>query len=341
MQASKITFRSVLLLIYLGFYVIAFGQVEDLSFFDYLNNQETVNVQVTFDMKAIWKKSDKYLPADIVFEIDGDQRLEFKGEIRSRGNVRKEICTNPPMKLRFKKNDLKQRGFIAYKTLKIVNPCSLNESNLDYLNLEYGIYKAYFEVTDMTFRVKKVTVNYVDRAGKRKPIQTEAIIIEHEDNLAARFDGKIFETTVTPERIFDRESVLVFALFQYMVGNTDWSYVKAHNCIMIRNEKMQKIYPVAYDFDYAGMVNAHYAIPAEKLGIDNVRERIYRGPCFTEDEWASTSSIFIEKKEKIQNIFASLPLAKSRANSTNKYLEDFFDSLENERFCRNTFINCK
>ncbi|MFC2096584.1 hypothetical protein ACFLQ3_02680 [Bacteroidota bacterium] len=37
--------------------------------------------------------------------------------------------------------------------------------------------------------------------------------------------------------------------------------------------------PVPYDFDFAGLVNADYANPAEVLDIENVTERYFLGLC--------------------------------------------------------------
>ena len=39
-----------------------------------------------------------------------------------------------------------------------------------------------------------------------------------------------------------------------------------------------------FDFDYAGLVDAHYAVTAKALNLPSVRERLYRGPCQSEAE---------------------------------------------------------
>jgi hypothetical protein len=44
------------------------------------------------------------------------------------------------------------------------------------------------------------------------------------------------------------------------------------------------VFPIPYDFDYSGLVDATYALPPPGMGITTVRDRVYRGPCRTMPE---------------------------------------------------------
>lgn len=90
----------------------------------------------------------------------------------------------------------------------------------------------------------------------------------------------------------------VIALFQYMIGNTDWSVMNNHNVKEIISKKtaLQGHLQCLYDFDYSGLVNAEYAIPSEALGIEKVTDRIYRGYTRTSEEIQNALALFQEKR---------------------------------------------
>ena len=67
------------------------------------------------------------------------------------------------------------------------------------------------------------------------------------------------------------------SVFQYMIGNTDWSIKALHNIKLITFDNSRRPIPIPYDFDQSGLVNASYTLPAEHLQIKSVRERVYNG----------------------------------------------------------------
>ena len=60
-------------------------------------------------------------------------------------------------------------------------------------------------------------------------------------------------------------------IFQYLVGNGDWSHTHFHNVKLMRVGF--EYFPVPYDFDFTGFVDAPYATPPEGSGLDGVRDR--------------------------------------------------------------------
>ena len=75
------------------------------------------------------------------------------------------------------------------------------------------------------------------------------------------------------------------ALFQYMIGNTDFSMVASvegedccHNGILLTGDSPGYYY-VPYDFDFAGIVDAPYAEPNPRFKLRGVTSRLYRGHC--------------------------------------------------------------
>ena len=100
---------------------------------------------------------------------------------------------------------------------------------------------------------------------------------------------------------------------------------------------------VPYDFDHAGIVNASYAIPDERLGIETVRERIYRGLCVPESDIVDAKNRFMQRKNEFYNLIENdTLLSKSNKRGTINYLNEFFKTLENENhFSRSILKSCR
>ena len=86
---------------------------------------------------------------------------------------------------------------------------------------------------------------------------------------------------VTLFRNLDAESLTLLMLFEYMIGNTDFSIHALHNVRLVQNQA-RVLLAVPYDFDYsrAGGRPLRGRL-AKLLRLKTVRERAYRGPCRT------------------------------------------------------------
>lgn len=310
------------------------------SIFDYLEKHDKLELTVTTSLKSLLKKKDEYQLAKIEFKSGEKEVLYVEGEIRTRGNVRKEICYVPPTKLRFDKDFLSELGFSTYPTLKLVNACSLKEYNETYVSTENLIYDFNRLFSDLSFRTIPIHIQYVDSDGKKDDMAFKAFIIEHEDQMAARNGGDIYEASLFKEEMLTRDSYLRFAMFQFMIGNTDWKVLNKHNLKILRVMDKRQVHAIAYDFDYSGFVNTHYAVPHETLGIKSVRERMYQGPCLTEEELPKYCAYFIERKGQVMDLIASCDIPEKAKKSCHKYIEDFYAIVEDPRVAKGTFVRC-
>ena len=319
-----------------------FGATDSLpSLFDMIYDKSDINVSIVTDVRQLFnKKDDKYMPAEIRFTSQDSLLYSFDGEIRTRGHSRKEICIFPPIKLRVKKDDLKDLNMSKYPTLKVVNTCKHTQQNIDYLFAEFMTYKLFNVVTDRSFRVQLITVSMVDIDEKRKPFTEPGFLIEHEDQMADRQNGDIYKLKYYNDQALQRRAYHLFAMFQYMVGNTDWMVLNAHNIDIIRVPSEAALYPIPFDFDYAGFVDSHYAVPHETLPIKSVRQRFYKGLCMTEDELIDIRKVFLDKKEKIFQTVQEMTMNPALQKSCISYLEDFFEELENDKIAKAIFVNC-
>jgi len=127
-------------------------------------------------------------------------------------------------------------------------------------------------------------VTYVDSAGRMDDMQKFAFLIEDEDHMAARNDAIVNKRLVMHPDQGQRVPTNRLCLFEYMIGNTDFSIGQQHNVKLISPDPLSLKIPVPYDFDWSGLVNAPYAKPTPQLNFGNVRERSFRGFCNSEEE---------------------------------------------------------
>jgi hypothetical protein len=114
-------------------------------------------------------------------------------------------------------------------------------------------------------------------------------------------------------------------VFQFMIGNTDWSTSYKHNIRVISGADSTRPIPVAYDFDFCGLVNAPYALPPEELQLASVRDRRYRGYCIA--DLNTYSPIFDYYRKKRPELEAAVDQCEGLNKRTNQSIKDFIDSF--------------
>jgi hypothetical protein len=121
-------------------------------------------------------------------------------------------------------------------------------------------------------------------------------------------------------------------VFQFMIGNTDWSVAGQHNVKILKSKDETNYEPIAvtYDFDYCGLINASYAVPPEVLGIESVAERKYRGFCRTDEEFQKVFDLFTSHKDEMIALFQDSELLdkQSKAEAV-KYMEESLEIIGN------------
>ena len=129
------------------------------------------------------------------------------------------------------------------------------------------------------------------------------------------------------------------AVFQYLIGNTDWSVQYQQNIKLVAADETVVPVAVAYDFDHAGIVNAPYAQPAEALQMASVRERRYRGYCITDmSRYAEVVSLYNRLKNDIYALYANCPLLDDKyKKATRNYFDEFYSTLNNPNALQKEF----
>jgi hypothetical protein len=153
-----------------------------------------------------------------------------------------------------------------------------------------------------------------------------AFFTEHFDSLAARHAAAVWRPQAVDVRAVAADELATVALFQYLIGNTDWSVVYSHNVVALRAAS-GAVSAVPYDFDFSGLVDAEYAGPPPSLPIRSVRERVYRGFCVPAPNWPAVFAAFEERRPAIEALAAEVPLEPAQRERVLAYVASFYGAL--------------
>ena len=180
-------------------------------------------------------------------------------------------------------------------------------------------------------------VTYIDSVNKRSPETHWAFLLEDDDAIAKRNGTKVSNAKQTTMNRVDSVSMATVAVFEYMIGNTDWSVPYRHNIRLLDNGPVGSL-PVPYDFDHAGIVEAKYALPAEQLGLESVRERAYRGLAYPMPVFQQVFDKFNQVKPQFYALYQTdSRLNKMYVKRTLKYLDEFYDLINKPALARTVF----
>ena len=228
----------------------------------------------------------EYQPARIVAADDKGAEVAIDLRVRVRGKSRVQACAFPPILLNFPGEQPAGSPFAVENRLKLVTYCNASPAYEQYVRLERQAYLVLNLLTGTSLRTRLVNVTYYDTERGREIATKVGFLIEDED----RFGERVGLTPVTAEAIelasYDPAALALVEVFQYFIGNTDWSALAppageekcCHNIVPYARAD-GVLLPVPYDFDSAGIVDAPYPLPDERLPIQDVRQRLFRGRC--------------------------------------------------------------
>jgi hypothetical protein len=212
-------------------------------------------------------------------------RVEVEGggaaiplRVRTRGIWRRKNCELPPLRLNLAGKDVKGTPLEGLDKPKLVMPCRGGADHERYVLQEFQLYRVWAALAPVAHHVRLVRLTIRDtNGGAAAAPQRWGFLFEEGGALAKRVGAKEIETKGTRPGDLDPYAESVFGLFQYMIGNTDWSFSALHNLEIMAKDGTY--FPVPYDFDFSGAVEASYATPMPNIGIRSVRQRVYRGYC--------------------------------------------------------------
>lgn len=268
----------------------------------------------------------------VVADAQGAER-RIPVQLRTRGHYRlqKRVCSFVNMLVMFPDSGLDGTPFKDQKSLKLGGHCQSDQRYENNLMKEYLAYRIFNELSDRSFRVRLSKATYVDSTNGKTLDTRVAMWLEDEDDVAARAGGQIREARGALFDDIEPETLNLVTLFEYAIGNTDYSIYALHNTRLAQTPA-GVMYLLAYDFDFSGFVGAPYATPDPSLPIRSVRQRLYRGPCRAAEEFAPAVARFIDRKAAIMAVFDEVPdLRAGEAKEAREFLEDLYKTLTNTK----------
>jgi hypothetical protein len=278
-------------------------------------------------------------PVAGVLKVGGAAPESLPVSLSVRGITRrkKEICAFPPLRVEFTEKPGPSSLFKGQKHLKLVTQCQRKADYQQYLLLEYTAYRLYRDLTPDSFNVRLAKIDYTGKDGKALSMRL-GFFIEDIDDVAKR-NGQ--ERLRGVRRIsvaqLDAHAAARYAVFEYMISNLDWAMTAGpagadccHNARLLNaggaTDASTGLIPVPYDFDYAGLVNAPYAVPPEGIHVANVKVRRYRGFCAHNEEAKVFLAQISTRRDSLMSILNQTPQLEDRTlRNAASYLSDFFD----------------
>jgi len=298
--------------------------------FNLFDTDEVLELTLQGDLKTVFRDrgdDPQYHPANINYQADQNV-INIPIEIKTRGHFRKMAsnCKYPPILLNFAKSSTpKSSVFDGMDKMKLVTPCQGDR----YVIHEYLVYKLYNLITPKSFNARLVKVIYRDTVKDKSTDPYYGILLEEEKQMARRNQSSALENIGQRPEGTQKEDFLKMAVFEYMIGNTDWSVQFQQNIKLIAVDSTSLPTAIPYDFDHAGIVRAPYAKPAEELQMSSTLQRRYRGYCIPEmDQFTEVFETFNQLKDDFYALYDGNPLlSSSYQKQTLKFLDQFYETI--------------
>lgn len=313
------------------------GSEPDILF----RSDEIVRIELRADFSALQKDREgtpEYRKGELIYFSDKGDTIRLDVKLMVRGNFRRDpsICSFPPLWVNFKKKEVENTLFDNQDKLKLVTPCGSQEDVIK----EYTVYKLYNEVTDLSMKVRLARILFFDTKENRKLFEKYSFFLEDKDKVAERNGLEAKDRFLTPFDL-ESESFKTLAVFQYLIGNKDWYVTSRKNIVIMQSDDFSRPpYAVPYDFDLSGLVDAGYSKPEGVPEYMLASKRVYKGICYTEDEFSNTFELYLKLKPRFESIISNQVLL---SNYTRKeiirYIDQFYKVIENRYLFNKEFCS--
>jgi len=312
------------------------GQSSSKGLFE---SNEVLHIKLTGNLRDLMNDrgdKPKLHPLTISYTGESGTEVALPIQAKTRGHFRKALggCTYPPILLQFSKNDaLASSVFSQQSKLKLVMPCRGDE----YVLHEWMPYRIYNLVTPESFRARLVSVELNDTRKNKTTPPFYGFLLEEDHQVASRNHEVLIKRKMTPEQMAPDE-FLKMAVFEYLIGNTDWS-VEYQNIKILAPDSNSVPVSVPYDFDFSGLVNAPYAQPPEELRMTSVRERRYRGYCVQDMKvFDDVIAFYNQIKPDIYKLYTDCTLLDAKyVKETLAYFDQFYKTINDPAAVKKEF----
>jgi hypothetical protein len=319
-------------------FVTAYVHADELPLFA---ADEVIDIVFEAPLNIIIKDAEKRPEVDGIMRYteDDGRVVTLNLTMTTRGKSRLKYCGFPPLKINLKRSETKGTLFAGQNKLKVVTRCRTGDKFERYLLQEFSIYGAFNVLSDRSFRVRMLNVTYVDTSGKRKDETHSSYFIETDKEVAARYGMEDRDIEKAQFSKLDPAHASKLSLFQYLIGNTDWSMTSGppgagcchNNKLIVTPGSESGWILLPYDFDQSGLINTSYSEPSEMLGIRSVRTRVFRGRCSNIDQLADTIVIFNERRAAIEAQLLPAALEGKPRKTATKYIDEFYEIINDPK----------
>jgi hypothetical protein len=316
------------------------------------DSDEVLAIEINAPFRLIDRERDKEkeYPGSLSYEdpVHGPTTLSAKLSVRGNFRLRKDVCSHAQLWVNLKKSEVKDTLFAEQNKLKLVVQCKDSDRYTEYLARERQAYLMFQELSEISLATRPLMVTYTDSdSGDAR--EQMAFFIQHQKNLAKAKDMTVFDQERGDKARLEPAQSATVAMFMYLVSNTDYSMIAAapgetccHN-IKLLEDADGTLYPLPYDYDSTGYVDASYAEAAGGIGQSKVTQRMYRGYCADEAVTMAAVDLHKAKRETLYAIAADTSVVSERSvKRTHKYLDKFYDVIENpKKLRREVFDECR
>jgi hypothetical protein len=309
--------------------------------------EDVLELTLTAPMRTLVSDRAEYPEVEGVITVPGPGGpMDLDVDVRTRGKSRLSICSFPPLRLDFDRGQVADTMFAGQNRLKLATRCKPGDNYENWLELEYQLYRVYALLSDVAYRVRPVRMRYVDTERDGQLTETPAFLIQSTEELAAHTGMAVIEMPEFELKDIEVVSLATFALFEYFIGNTDWSVTSknandemcCHNSDTLTPIGGGPIVSVPFDFDQSGIINTSYALPNERLGISSVRKRKYRGFCSANEHLDAVVAKFNAARPAIEAVFTGAKLDERSRKSTLDYVAEFYETVNDPELLQREII---
>lgn len=293
----------------------------------------TLRLNITKYMKKNTKEPTQ--DAVLTFHFNDKDSLNKNVKVKYRGRFRFDNCGFPPMEISFKNHIHAYSDTDKIKKIKLVPHCDAGTLSDEYVLREYMVYKLFNIISDTSYKVRLLRINYTDTEKKKKTITQYGIFIEPDKILSQRIRANELDVNKLTQRYIRPDIMDKVSIFNYMVANWDWNIPNLQNVTVFKpyfDASPGSGIVVPYDFDMSGVVSPDYEVLPEEYGLRTSRDRIFLGMCRTREVFKKDLQFFLSKKDEMYKTINDFPYLNLRAKKDIiSLLNTFYSQLDDER----------
>jgi len=349
MQHSTWTTLAVALFLTFSQATVAQTAADDIEIRPLFQSHDTLIVRIEAPLTTLMKEQpdEEYLDGTFTYSDASGQEHQLDLKLQTRGRFRrnKSTCTFSPLRLNFRKQQVKGTEFAGQDKLKLVTHCQRSKNFEQLLLREFLAYQILQTLTDKSFGARLMQITYVDSEKNGKSITKYGFVIEDEDDIGDRIGLAASKIRRIKAAELDGKQANLVSVYEYLIGNTDFSLILGpdgsdccHNAVQFSNGGPPHT-PIPYDFDFSGLVDAPYAAANPRFKLRSVKTRLYRGRCMNNEYLDGTFAYFLEEEPEIRQLLAELEgFNKSSRKSIEKFLNGFYKDISDPKSKQRKFI---